>query len=95
MTIDNQTLQHIAHLARLGLEENELKKIQTDLEKFLALAQAMQSVDTSQTLPMAHPFDLTQRLREDTVSEPDQRECFQTIAPQVEKGYYQVPKVIE
>ena len=44
---------------------------------------------------MAHPTDAVQRLREDVVTETDQRDRFQAIAPQVENGLYLVPKVIE
>ena len=55
----------------------------------------MDEIDTSAVEPLAHPLDLTARLRPDVVTESDQRELFQTIAPQVERGLYLVPKVIE
>jgi aspartyl-tRNA(Asn)/glutamyl-tRNA(Gln) amidotransferase subunit C len=45
--------------------------------------------------PLAHPLDMAQRLREDAVTESDQHEYFQSIAPQVESDLYLVPKVIE
>lgn len=45
---------------------------------------------------MAHPMeDLTQRLREDIVTEENQRELFQSIAPATDAGLYLVPKIIE
>jgi aspartyl-tRNA(Asn)/glutamyl-tRNA(Gln) amidotransferase subunit C len=55
----------------------------------------MQAVDTGGIEPMAHAQELGQRLREDVVSEGNQRELFQSIAPQVERGLYLVPQVIE
>ena len=55
----------------------------------------MQAVDTKGIAPMSHAQDVSQRLREDVVTETDQRELFQSIAPQVEAGLYLVPKVIE
>jgi aspartyl-tRNA(Asn)/glutamyl-tRNA(Gln) amidotransferase subunit C len=55
----------------------------------------MQAVDTSTIEPISHAQDLMQRLRPDIVTEIDQRELFQSIAPQVEAGLYLVPKVIE
>ena len=55
----------------------------------------MNAVDTSGVTPMAHPLDAVQRLREDAVTESDQREHFQQVAPAVEAGLYLVPKVIE
>ena len=55
----------------------------------------MQAVDVSNIEPMAHAQDVAQRLREDLVTETNQREQFQAVAPQVEAGLYLVPKVIE
>ena len=55
----------------------------------------MRAVDTAGVEPMAHAVDLTQRLREDQVTDTDQHELFQACAPQVEDGLYLVPKVIE
>jgi aspartyl-tRNA(Asn)/glutamyl-tRNA(Gln) amidotransferase subunit C len=44
---------------------------------------------------MAHPQDVSLRLREDAVTEPNRRDACQAVAPQVEKGLFRVPKVIE
>jgi len=52
-------------------------------------------VNTDHVLPMANPLDATQRLRDDEVTEPDQREHFLAIAPATEDGLYLVPRVIE
>ena len=52
-------------------------------------------VDTSDVEPMAHPLQMSQRLREDRVTEENQRELFQSIAPATANGLYLVPKVIE
>lgn len=55
----------------------------------------MGQLDTTGVTPMAHPLDQMQRLRDDAVTETDQRDHFQTIAPQTEAGLYLVPKVID
>ena len=55
----------------------------------------MQAVNTTGIAPMSHAQDLSQRLRDDVVTETNQRELFQSIAPQVEDGLYLVPQVIE
>ena len=55
----------------------------------------MQAIDTAQIEPMSHAQDVVQRLRDDQVTESNQRELYQSIAPQVEEGLYLVPKVIE
>jgi aspartyl-tRNA(Asn)/glutamyl-tRNA(Gln) amidotransferase subunit C len=55
----------------------------------------MEQVDTSAVEPMAHPLHMTQRLREDQVTEENHRDLYQSIAPATENGLYLVPKVIE
>ena len=55
----------------------------------------MQAVDTSGVTPMSHAQDVTLRLRADVVTETDQHELFQSIAPQVEAGLYLVPQVLD
>ncbi|MBK1700905.1 Asp-tRNA(Asn)/Glu-tRNA(Gln) amidotransferase subunit GatC [Thiococcus pfennigii] len=85
----------IAHLARLAIDEDEAARYATDLSKILDLVARMEAVDTTEVLPMAHPLEMNQRLREDEPSEPDGRALFQGIAPLTEDGLYLVPKVIE
>jgi len=88
-------IRRIADLARLELSDPELAAMQQELSSILALVDQMSAVDTEGVEPMSHPQAASQRLREDVVSELDQRELFQAIAPQVEDGLYLVPKVIE
>jgi aspartyl-tRNA(Asn)/glutamyl-tRNA(Gln) amidotransferase subunit C len=89
-----QVLQ-VAALARIGIGEAEARAVQTDLNSIFELIGRMQRVDTDGVEPMSHAQDLTLRLREDKVTETDQRDLFQSIAPQKEAGLYLVPKVIE
>ena len=69
--------------------------MRAQLNDILAMVDQMGAVDTTGVEPMSHPQEATQRLREDRVTETDQRELFQSIAPAVEDGLYLVPKVIE
>lgn len=85
----------IAHLARLAIREEDAPAYARNLSAILQLVEQMNAVDTSGIAPMAHPLEMAQRLRADEVSESDQREHFQAIAPRVEAGLYLVPKVIE
>lgn len=85
----------IAHLARLEVTELEAATVLKQLSAIFALIQEMQAVDTLDIEPMSHAQDVTLRLREDAVTETDQRELFQSVAPKVEAGLYLVPKVIE
>jgi len=95
MSLGPDEVKNIAHLARLNIDESKIDAMAKNLSSILDLVAQMNSVDTSDVTPMAHPQDLTQRLRADEVLEHNQREHFQKIAPQTENGLYLVPKVIE
>ena len=95
MALERSDVEKIAHLARLGLNDADLPQTTTTLNSILGLIDAMQAVDTEGVEPLAHPLEATQRLRADVVSETNQREAYQAIAPAVENGLYLVPKVIE
>lgn len=95
MALERSDVEKIAHLARLGLNEGDIPQTTATLNNILGLIDAMQAVDTSGIEPMAHPLDATQRLRADAVTEKNQRDAYQAIAPAVESGLYLVPKVIE
>jgi aspartyl-tRNA(Asn)/glutamyl-tRNA(Gln) amidotransferase subunit C len=90
-----EEIRRIGDLARLELSATELAAMQQELNGILALVDQMAAVDTEGVEPMSHPQAAMQRLREDEVTEADQRERFQAIAPKVEDGLYLVPKVIE
>jgi aspartyl-tRNA(Asn)/glutamyl-tRNA(Gln) amidotransferase subunit C len=85
----------IAELARLELSATDAAALQQELNGILAMVDRMQAVDTRAIEPMSHPQQAMQRLREDHVTERDQREKHQAIAPATEDGLYLVPKVIE
>ena len=95
MSLDSDAVLNIAKLARISIAEDDIPAMADQLSKILNFVEQMNAVDTNGVEPMAHPLDLTQRLRDDEVTESDQREQFQSIAPQVEAGLYLVPKVIE
>jgi aspartyl-tRNA(Asn)/glutamyl-tRNA(Gln) amidotransferase subunit C len=93
LTIDD--VKKVARLARLAVSEQEAQIAHIQLSNIFGLIAEMQAVDTSGIEPMSHAQDVTQRLREDKVTENNQRELFQSVAPQVEAGLYLVPQVIE
>jgi aspartyl-tRNA(Asn)/glutamyl-tRNA(Gln) amidotransferase subunit C len=95
MTLTADDVKKIAHLARLGINQQDIASYTHDLSGMLELMTQMGETNTDDVLPMAHPMDQTQRLRADEVTESDNRKNFQAIAPQVEEGLYLVPKVIE
>lgn len=95
MALTRTDVEKIAHLARLQINETDIDHHAEALSNILAMIDEIQAVNTDGIVPMAHPLDATQRLRPDQVTEPNQREHFQAIAPQTEDGLYLVPKVIE
>jgi aspartyl-tRNA(Asn)/glutamyl-tRNA(Gln) amidotransferase subunit C len=95
MSLSNDDVKKIAHLARLALTEQESKDFAGSLTQIFGLIEQMNAVDTDGIEPMAHPSDAGLRLREDVVKEKNQREEFQALAPATEAGLYLVPKVLE
>jgi aspartyl-tRNA(Asn)/glutamyl-tRNA(Gln) amidotransferase subunit C len=99
MSLDASDIARIASLARLQLASDESERMLSQINGFFDLVERMRSVDTTGIEPLAHPVaaieDITLRLRDDVVSEPDNREANQKSAPAVEAGLFLVPKVIE
>jgi aspartyl-tRNA(Asn)/glutamyl-tRNA(Gln) amidotransferase subunit C len=95
MPLTPEDVRRIAELARIGISDAEARAIQAELNNIFEMIGRMQKVDTEGIAPMTHAQGVAVRLREDNVTEGDQRERFQAIAPQVEQGLYLVPKVIE
>jgi len=95
MSLDKTDVEKIAHLARLGIDDDAIPDYARDLTNIFDLVEQLSAVDTADITPMAHPLDANQRLRPDAVTESNQRELFQSIAPKTEAGVYLVPQVIE
>lgn len=95
MSLNEEDIQKIAWLARLEIDQADCSRYAHELSQVLDLVDELNQINTDGVEAMAHPTDAVQRLREDDVSEENQREKFQAIAPQAEDGLYLVPKVIE
>jgi aspartyl-tRNA(Asn)/glutamyl-tRNA(Gln) amidotransferase subunit C len=111
MSLTPHDIDRLAQLSRLQFEPPAAERLLGQLNGFFEIVEQMRAVDTSGVVPMAHPVDamqglatamadadvlgMTLRLREDVVSEPNQRDANQRSAPAVERGLFLVPKVIE
>jgi aspartyl-tRNA(Asn)/glutamyl-tRNA(Gln) amidotransferase subunit C len=93
LTLDD--VKRVAHLARIAISDAEAQSTHAQLGGIFNLIAQMEAVDVSNIEPMSHAQDVVQRLRDDAVTEVDQRDSFQAVAPQVDAGLYLVPKVIE
>jgi aspartyl-tRNA(Asn)/glutamyl-tRNA(Gln) amidotransferase subunit C len=111
MSLSPHDIQRLAQLSRLQFDGQAADRLLGQLNGFFEIVEQMRAVDTTSVVPMAHPVDamqglttavgdtdelgMTLRLREDVVSEPDQRKANQRSAPAVDRGLFLVPKVIE
>lgn len=95
MSIDADTVNKIAHLARLAINDEQADSYAKELSGILDLVEQMSAVDTENVTPMAHPSHAAQRLRPDAVTETNKREHYQEHAPAVDEGLFLVPRVIE
>ncbi|MBY0376962.1 MAG: Asp-tRNA(Asn)/Glu-tRNA(Gln) amidotransferase subunit GatC [Gammaproteobacteria bacterium] len=95
MTIALETVQKTAYLARIALSEAELTRCHQEIEQIFTLIDQLQAVDTSGITPLAHAQANEQRTVADKVTEIDQHQKFQALAPATQLDYYLVPQVIE
>jgi aspartyl-tRNA(Asn)/glutamyl-tRNA(Gln) amidotransferase subunit C len=95
MSLTADQIRQVAHLARLELKAGQVDQYARELSNILEMVGRLARADTAGAEPMAHPLDMSQRLRPDAVTEPDRREALQAHAPAVKHGLYVVPKVIE
>jgi aspartyl-tRNA(Asn)/glutamyl-tRNA(Gln) amidotransferase subunit C len=95
MALTPRDVEHIAHLARLEVSDDEIADYVEKLSSIIDLVAELGRLDTTDVVPMAHPLDMAQRLRSDEVTEADHRDLYQDNAPATQLGYYLVPKVLE
>ncbi len=95
MALSKEDVLNIANLAKLQVNEDEVDRYKQDLSRILEFVEQMNQADVDKIAPMAHPQEMMQFLRSDSIAESNQREKFQEIAPATQDGLYLVPKVIE
>ena len=95
MSIERQEIEKLATLARIAIDDSTINEVSERLSSVLTLVDQLQAADTTGVPAMSHPMQAIQRLREDEVTELNQREALQTVAPDTENGLFLVPKVIE
>ncbi|HHS99900.1 MAG TPA: Asp-tRNA(Asn)/Glu-tRNA(Gln) amidotransferase subunit GatC [Thiomicrospira sp.] len=95
MSLGKTEVEYISRLAAIEVNESEVDEVAAKLSNILDLFSQMEAADTDNVSPMAHPLDQVQRLRADVITETDNHEKLQSVAPAVENGLYLVPQVIE
>ncbi len=95
MSLDKDQVQHIAVLSRLKISDQEFDQTVDKLSRIVDFVDQLSQANTENVVPMAHPLNESQRLREDVVTEPNDRDHVQQNTESVEDGLYLVPKVLE
>lgn len=95
MSLSPDEVRHIAHLARLRIEDDDIGDYAGNLSRIVDFVDQLGRADTDSVTPMAHPLEMAQRLRDDEVTEQNHRDEYQQNAPATEAGMYLVPRVIE
>ena len=95
MSINKSDIEHLCNLSKLNLDEEEQSVFLSQMQSILDMIEELQDVDTGDIEPMAHPLQMTQRLRDDEVTEFNNREKYQKNTDFAEDGFYKVPKVID
>ncbi len=95
MSLSPKEVKDIAFLARLSIQEKNIEQYSQDLSNIFGLVEQMNAADVDNIEPMAHPQDAMQRLRDDVVTETNQREKLMGNAPLTEAGLFLVPKVLD
>ncbi len=95
VSITRKDIEYIAHLARLEVGEGEIDAAIDKLDKIIGFIDTLEQADTADLVPMAHPLDMTQRLRADEVTATDERDRYQQNATETRDGLYIVPRVVE
>ena len=94
MSISKTDIETIATLAQLEVYEDSMELYSNELSNIMEMIRSMQDINTDAIEPMPHPQDIELRLRADEVTEIEQRDELQAIAPQTSDGLYLVPKVL-
>ena len=95
MSLGKTEVEYISRLAQIDVAEQDVDGVADKLSNILDLFSQMEAADTQGVEPMAHPLDAVQRLRADVITEVDQHEKLQAIAPSADAAHYLVPQVIE
>ena len=95
MSIKKSEIEHLCNLSKLNLGEEEQSIFLSQMQSILEMIKELEGVDTGEIAPMAHPLQMSQRLREDEITEFNERDKYQKNTDFAEDGFYKVPKVID
>ena len=92
--ITKEEVKKVAHLARLELNENEIKSHAEQLEKILEYIKQLEKIDTDEVNCTTRAIEVINVFREDNKKNSDCIEEILELGPSREDQYYKVPKII-
>lgn len=95
MSVSNDEVQYVAHLARLQLSKEETERLAGDMNNILDYMETLEEIDTTGVEPLEHVIDLEYRFREDKAKSPVDHADALKNAPDADTDYFRVPRVIE
>ena len=93
--MDKDTIKKLTHLSKLSIPENDIDELSKNLDNILKLIGEIDAAPTDGMLPMAHPLDFSQPLRDDVCKKDINREENQHDSTKIKDGYYTVPKILD
>jgi len=95
MSVTSQQVRHIAKLARIAMSDEELARLEPELNNILGWVEQLGEVDTDGVEPLTAVIEQKLRLRDDVVNDGNIRDDVLANAPEAQHGFFAVPKVIE
>jgi aspartyl-tRNA(Asn)/glutamyl-tRNA(Gln) amidotransferase subunit C len=95
MALDKATVARIATLARIRVAEDELEPLAAELSGILGWIEQLMAVDTENVPPMTSVAEMTLPMRDDKVTDGNDRDAVIGNAPRAARGFFAVPKVVE
>jgi aspartyl-tRNA(Asn)/glutamyl-tRNA(Gln) amidotransferase subunit C len=95
MSVDNETVRRVAHLARIAVAEGELESLRSELNAILGFVEQLVEVDIEGVAPMTSVTPMSLKMRDDKVTDGGIADAIIANAPAHEHHFFVVPKVVE
>jgi aspartyl-tRNA(Asn)/glutamyl-tRNA(Gln) amidotransferase subunit C len=95
MSVDAQTVRRIAHLARIAVADDEVERLQGEINAVLAFVEQLNEVNVEGVEPMTSVTPMKMKQREDVVTDGEIADDIVKNAPATDDHFFLVPKVVE
>jgi aspartyl-tRNA(Asn)/glutamyl-tRNA(Gln) amidotransferase subunit C len=95
MKVNEELIDHIAHLSKLSFEGAQKEAIIQDLERMISFVDKLSELDTTGVEPLIFMSEEVNRLREDVVHQEITHEDALRNAPKKDSDYFRIPKVLD